>query len=1013
MKRLLLVAVICATVPLLADGVSTNGAAVAGAGGGEFMQSAVQYAKDVIPEVRGNAAWDLIKFLLSWGFKTIPIACLLFLVAVSLFSQRLHVSLFIKGPWRNRLFKFSASDSFGQIARRPKARTYFKIKSRIDEITGKNDNSLGINSYGCVSLVMGPAEAGKKQLIYAESDAKYIISVPGEQWYDSASNSPVKIILKERTRLLVRHLFLKRPVCIVLEWEPTHELPSINRMQTILEQLVEIVPSTVSFVLAVPAYYPPQRISGARAMQRDYTVNLLNCTECRTLFDEKVKATEGLEQYKAKLEAKAKGIGIKLDRMIWVESFGRPKQVVDMLDKAKYDSIEAWISLRDWWRQVYATSSVNEEKNDWFAYLYMLALHGQMGNGSVDAEKILKNMFADDADRRRNMLDALRRICAKEKKLNLRDLDTMLIFDEPYVMERFLLSLGTMDDAAGSHVFDFATELRDAVVDKKAFDLNDLAVCGDLAAAYLSLSGLSPNLATQLSDQYCFAEKLSDMFGNCGIVGAYGRRLRDPVFMRGFVEKVISRLGALKIPHCIEMLKSINGTLLKNNSPCEYVSLAFEMLPAYAIAGFLPTAWGIDFKTVIDEFDRAGADDEIRFKCAALIFNAYMFCNRHMGTLDPGFNDLSALVKPAYLRVREYASQNKANACGRYLFEMLPVVDAGLTAPSLPSLDIANLPQSVRTAWLALLHSTLLTHYAQINSDESIRVTCEIGTILRNAELVEAVDGLVVFACDAMVPRFYELDTADGCDTMRVDIDQLRQSIGRWSECPVIARHHFHCLCREYHWVYLQRKSELIAPNAVWEMLGKLREWQNGMCDYEYSCALADFSEFLMLLSGSDSGIELRSEWKEFAELVKGFWKPILAGNSVEDPEMAANYFAMYSYLSNVASIPHDWRRSLLQDVTENWVALCGGWSSYNYDTVAKNLSVCNESILLPGVKLYWIACLYSGKIVAVANNDEDSFIVAAEEMLKEARANGTRKINEQLIGKLHEAIENRRKANA
>ena len=1009
MKRLLLVAVICATVPLLADGVATNGTVAAAAGGGEFMQSAVQYAKDVIPEVRGNA--DLIKFLFSWGFKTISIACLLFLVAVSLFSQRLHVSLFIKGPWRNRLFKFSASDYFGQIAHRPKARTYFKIKSRIDEITGKNDSSSGINSYGCVSLVMGPAEAGKKQLIYAESDAKYIISVPGEQWYDSASNSPVKGILKERTRLLVRHLFLKRPVCIVLEWEPTHELPSINRMQTILEQLVEIVPSTVSFVLAVPAYYPPQRISVGQAMQRDYTVNLLNCTECRTLFDEKVKATEGLEQYKAKLEAKAKGIGIKLDRMIWVESFGRPKQVVDMLDKAKYDSIEAWISLRDWWRQVYATSNVNEEKNDWFAYLYMLALHGRMGNGSVDAEKILKNMFADDADRRRNMLDALRRICAKEKKLNLRDLDTMLIFDEPYVMERFLLSLGTMDDEAGSHVFDFATELRDAVVDKKAFDLNDLAVCGDLAATYLGLSGLSSNLATQLSDQYGFAKKLSGMFGNCGIVGAYGRQLRDPVFMRGFVEKVISRLGALKISHCVEMFKSINGTLLENNSPCEYVSLAFEMLPAYDIVRFLPTAWGIDFKTVIGEFDRADVDDEIRFKCATLIFSAYMPIDRYEGALVPELKDLSALVKPAYLRVREYASQNKANAYGRHLFEMLPVVDAGLTAPSLPAIDIANLPQTICTAWLSLVHSTLWIHSNRLSSEESIKVTCEIGGILHNVELVEPVNSLVAFACDAMVPRFYELDTADGCDTMRVDIDQLRQSIGRWSECPVIAQRNFHCLCREYHWVYSQRKSELLAPNAMWEMLGMLREWQDGMCDYEYSCALADFSEFLMLVSGSDPEIELRSEWKEFAELVKGFWKPILIERGLEDPAMATNYFAMYSCLSNVASIPLDWRRSLLQDVTENWVALCGGFG--NYDDAAKNLSVCNESILLPGVKLYWIACLYSGKIVAVANNDEDSLIAAAEEMLKEARANGTRKIDENLIGKLHEAIENRRKANA
>ena len=1013
MKRLLLVAVICATVPLLADIVSTNGAAVAGAGGGEFMQSAVQYAKDMIPEVRGNAAWDLIKFLLSWGFKTIPIACLLFLVAVSLFSQRLHVSLFIKGPWRNRLFKFSASDYFGQIAHRPKARTYFKIKSRIDEITGKNDSSSGINSYGCVSLVMGPAEAGKKQLIYAESDAKYIISVPGEQWYDSASNSPVKGILKERTRLLVRHLFLKRPVCIVLEWEPTHELPSINRMQTILEQLVEIVPSTVSFVLAVPAYYPPQRISVGQAMQRDYTVNLLNCTECRTLFDEKVKATEGLEQYKAKLEAKAKGIGIKLDRMIWVESFGRPKQVVDMLDKAKYDSIEAWISLRDWWRQVYATSNVNEEKNDWFAYLYMLALHGRMGNGSVDAEKILKNMFADDADRRRNMLDALRRICAKEKKLNLRDLDTMLIFDEPYVMERFLLSLGTMDDEAGSHVFDFATELRDAVVDKKAFDLNDLAVCEDFAAMYLSLAGLSPNLATQLSDQYGFAKKLSGMFGNCGIVGAYGRQLRDTVFMRGFVEKVISRLGALKISHCVEMFKSINGTLLENNSAGEYVRLAYELLPACKILPLIPHAWGMDFKTIIDEFDRADADEKVRFMCAALICNAHEDVEGHDEYAPVShIMDFVAVIKPAYQRVREYVGKNRGKEPWNCLFEMLPVVESGLGIAQLPNLDVEKLPQTVRTAWLAVLYYKLSCHAWIVNSSESQAFAYSIIGVLDEMDPV-GVDRLVVIACKSLMHYDYDLDTDEGRQGMCRDISLLRQYLGRWSECPAIARNHFQSLCCDYSAIYISRKTELLPQDALWDMLGRLREWQNGMCGVSYASAMSYFASLLWSVSANCNEIDLRNEWKEFAELVKAFWRPILLESGVEDWNMAVQYLYIFNFLSNMETIPFDWRKNLLSGngIAINWWAFCRMVS--NPTEAARQICACNEAILPPAEKLFWVAQIFSGKKAELPSYDEDSMIAAAESLLDEARANGTRKIDEDLIGKLHEAIENRRKANA
>jgi hypothetical protein len=835
-------------------------------------------------------------------------------------------------------------------------------------------------------------------------------------------SSPVKDILKKRARLLVRHLLWKDKVCVVLEWESTHELPSIDRMDLILRQLTEIVSDRdnganerkqhafrkVSFVLAIPAYYLPSSLpNNQQKIQKDYAVNLLNCTECRTLFDEKVKATEGLAKCKADLESDAKEIGITLDRMIWVQSFGRPKQVLDILDKKKYDSVEAWISLCEWWRQVYVSEQVNDEKKDWLSYLYMLALHGQMLNGSVDAEKILKDMFANDRASQRNIRNALHKICSKTKDFRLCDLDTLLIFEEPYVRERFILSLGTMDDGAGSDIFNFESELRDAV--GMVFKPLDPNVCRNLASMYLDIAGMSPNLAAQLSDQYTFAEKLADSnLGNGSLAAEYGRQLRDPIFMRGFVEKVISRLGALNIAHCAELFKSINKTLLENNPASGYVNLAFEMLPAYVIAKFLPHAWGVDFKTVIDEFDRVDADDEVRFKCAVFIFNAYMHIDRYRGATAPVISDLFALSKPAYQRVKDHALKNRGMGHWDDLCEMLPVVEAGLSVPQLPDLDLAAMPQAVRTAWLCLLYYTMTFHAHQVNLPESMEVTDRIYDLLHNVGL-GPVDWLVGHACKAMMPYRYDLDTDDGKEAMARDINVLRQYLGRWSECPAIARHHFKSLCYDYSEVYRQRKQELLVPGALWELLGKLREWQNGLCDYDYSCVLEDFAILLRDISASDVKVDLRSEWKEFAEFVKGFWIPAQAKSVLEDSAMSSSYFGMYSCLSNTEAIEHEWRRALLQDITRNWSMLCTGYG--DYVDAAMNLFLCNQTLILPGSKLYWIARLYSGDMMTGCDTDQESMIAAGEKMLAEARVNPERKVDEELIAKLHKDIEDWRQA--
>ena len=62
----------------------------------------IDNVKSYLPEIRGNAIWDFAKLLFVWGLKLIPATALLFMVIVSLFSQRIHVSLFIKGSWRSR-----------------------------------------------------------------------------------------------------------------------------------------------------------------------------------------------------------------------------------------------------------------------------------------------------------------------------------------------------------------------------------------------------------------------------------------------------------------------------------------------------------------------------------------------------------------------------------------------------------------------------------------------------------------------------------------------------------------------------------------------------------------------------------------------------------------------------------------------------------------------------------------------------------------------------------------------
>ena len=75
-------------------------------------------------------------------------------------------------------------------------------------------------------------------------------------------------------------------------------------------------------------------------------------------------------------------------------------------------------------------------------------------------------------------------------------------------------------------------------------------------------------------------------------------------------------------------------------------------------------------------------------------------------------------------------------------------------------------------------------------------------------------------------------------------------------------------------------------------------------------------------------------------------------------------------------------------------------------DTLGRRVLVyLDQTLILPGSKLYWIARLYSGDLMTGCDADQESMIAAGEKMLAEARANPERKVDEELIAKLHKEI--------
>ena len=237
-----------AVLALIAIAAGSSLAADATTNTASVVDSALTEAKSLIPEVRGNAIWDLLKFLFVWGVKLIPTTVLFLIAVCSLFSQSIHVSLFQKGSWRGLLW-FSKVKSFGKRVRVYDTKEYRKFESPVREkiMEAINAPVYDREPRSNVFLIMGPSDVGKRLMVLAESKAKFVLEIDRVDWYDH-DHGTVKEILEERTELLVNHLLsmFQKPVLIVLSWDTNgpniaEPLPNHERMQDIIKYLVGIL----------------------------------------------------------------------------------------------------------------------------------------------------------------------------------------------------------------------------------------------------------------------------------------------------------------------------------------------------------------------------------------------------------------------------------------------------------------------------------------------------------------------------------------------------------------------------------------------------------------------------------------------------------------------------------------------------------------------------------------------------------------------------------------------------
>ena len=994
------------------------------------VDSAIAEAKSLMLEVRGNAIWDFAKLLFVWGLKLIPATIILFMVIVSLFSQSIHVSLFIKGSWRGLLW-FSGVKSFGHRVRKDDddIKEYRKFDS-----APRQHVIAALNRHSGVFIVMGPAGAGKSLLVRAESNAKFVLAIKREEWYDHRKDAPpVKEILKDRTTLLVKHLlgFCSKPVCIVLTWNSRNAmpLPSKYRLEKIVDQLLEILSASkkfrkVSFVLTIPAYYqidsPQFEPENDSSMPELHPVYLLDGSECLSLLDAQLQYNakkEGLDPSKIRRElaTKARDMGMSLERMIWIESLGAPKQVVRIVGQHQYGSPEVWKSLCKWWKLVYSTNEESDcaNVNEWLACLYVIALKSLADGQSVDVESIARALFdkrygsaieaikraKDEIHERMNTCEARQ----YEGRFDPRKIDAKHIFEDRYVIDTLVGSLGWMDDKQGSPhpIFNFSDKIHTAV--QSVFDdFKDTTDCENVAAAYLATTERLPDLSKRMEEQYRLLGRLKEIFGCCEMVESYERRLKDPFAFQEYVGALIGRIGVLPTAMFRDLLSNIGKTLRENLSPADYVKLSFEIMPAYVIGRKLPFRWGVDFEALVAVLKDPDSAEDVRRRCALMICVAYgnYICEEiyFKGQIfdTPEIGNHRNLVKSAY-EVAESICKHS---------EWWGEITKALSAMSGERKDEYGFAPDILTSSSDISSAARMMFCYQMNYSPLSRTDAhvELFDALVHDDMVSAEenDRLLILFSRSMIPSWYFISEENGASKVNANVDSLLRGIKDWTSCPVAAAECFKSYCNVYQTIFRATNADSFDANILWELLGFLRKWQKGLSDFWFSQCLSRSAALLSSIPHNEEQIYLKNIWKDFAEIVKVFWLPILSRDrELEDWAMPKDYFELYASLSNVSSIEPSTRAALLTEIVPNIVSCL--WD--NSDRIGSAWCVydCNPDVVPPYLKMFWCVQIMLGKVCELSSDDSAAMIQSAQELVQEARGCGLH-IDEELMGLLFEA---------
>ncbi len=973
-------------------------------------------------EILGNALWDFIKLI-----PVIVIGFVIFVnFIVSPFFQSLHVYLFLYGSWYGMpKFWGEKKKNFGKIVDYKDTKTYRKFKCENREtVIGE------INAGNGVFLVMGPTGVGKRRLTFAESNAKYIIKLERDDWYDAKNtNYPIKEILKERTELLVKRLLIKRSVLVVLMWDRDKEaqigtvsVPSQNGMKEIIKYLAQIRSDKkfnyVSFVLAIPAYYQ----DFGNFTKGDYgegnnepkalSVYRLTSKECERLFFAELDACGYKQDIISPLEEAASKLNVELGKKIWIDSFGMPEYVIRIAKEPKYNSIEAWTKLKDWWNEVYA----GDDKDQWLTYLYILALNYLMGKRIVNAYDFAKKLCGDrNIDKIAALESALKKIFVNQRsfsvRFDFRMVDVELLFEEPYVIERFVSSLGgvapllisskSKNGRATENIFTFTGEIPKMI--EKVFDLQNSYECERIAEAYLETSERRSNLVERLENQYLLLKKIEEVFGEDSLlVGAYKSKLENNALQKNALD-LISRLGAMPNDTTKTILKGISSVLLAYNNNADYAKLIFELLPVYIITDLIPHCWSIEYQVLIDEINNSDTDSIVKFRCAVIICISYYLMAHNDEFLNvEEIKTLREIIEPTFKNIQNYFDDK--NECWIFFKQMLPIIKSFGKETEIPKLDNEEMPTYVSLAWLYVL-SCLAGYPKKATSCLDKKTMTALNEISDKIDLKGTAGRLLTF-CKAYIPysNVYDMNSDKGVACIKQGINYFEQTIQQWTDCPQIAAKCFKTFCIDLEKLYKNKKGaqSVYELDELWKLLKK---WYGEFLDSNYSHTLASFTSLIRCISDQDKdNYELNKILPQLILRIQTIWKPIVSGEkTMEEWTMIKDYFQIFSDISNIETIPASDRKQILDVIVPDDSVLK---SDLSYNDSAWSVYNCNSELVPPHYKLFWASLLLVGRTLDPWPdlNDASETIRVAKELIQEARNNSERIVDEELVQLLYEA---------